>query len=96
MEAILAETPEVEAYGSVTAFAMAGPGLANNAIVFVRLKDKRERKRSVQEIVNGPAGLRAKLLERNSGRDRRAEHSQSDWPRFRRAVSTRVAGAGPR
>src|SRR5678815_3714307 len=29
MEAILTEVPEVEAYGSVTAFAFAGPGLAN-------------------------------------------------------------------
>ncbi len=58
MEAMLAQVPEVEAYGSVTAFAMAGPGLANNAIVFVKLKDKSERKRSVQEIVNGPGGLR--------------------------------------
>jgi multidrug efflux pump len=61
MEAILAVTPEVEAYGSVTAFAMAGPGLANNAIVFVKLKDKSERKRNVQEIVNGPDGLRGKF-----------------------------------
>ncbi|HWN94081.1 MAG TPA: efflux RND transporter permease subunit [Methylomirabilota bacterium] len=58
LEAILTETPEVEAYGSVTAFGMVGPGLANNAIVFVRLKDKSRRDRSVQEIVNGPTGLR--------------------------------------
>jgi hydrophobe/amphiphile efflux-1 (HAE1) family protein len=61
MEAILAVTPEVEAYGSVTAFAMTGPGLANNSIVFVKLKDKSERKRNVQEIVNGPDGLRGKF-----------------------------------
>jgi hydrophobe/amphiphile efflux-1 (HAE1) family protein len=61
MEAILAVTPEVEAYGSVTAFAMAGPGLANNSIVFVKLKDKSQRKRNVQEIVNGPGGLRGKF-----------------------------------
>jgi multidrug efflux pump len=59
MESILKDVPEVEAYGSVTAFAMAGPGLANNAIVFVKLKD--ERKRGVQEIVNGPDGLRGKF-----------------------------------
>lgn len=59
MESILKDVPEVEAYGSVTAFAMAGPGLANNAIVFVKLKD--ERKRGVQEIVNGANGLRGKF-----------------------------------
>ena len=60
-EAILAQTPEVQAYGSVVAFGQAGPGLVNEAIVFVRLKDKSERKRSVQEIVNGPGGLRIKF-----------------------------------
>jgi hydrophobe/amphiphile efflux-1 (HAE1) family protein len=61
MEAILAVTPEVEAYGSVTAFAMTGPGLANNAIVFVKLKDKSQRERNVQEIVHGPGGLRGRF-----------------------------------
>lgn len=61
VEAILAQTPEVQAYGSVTAFGQAGPGLVNEAIVFVRLKDKSERERGVQEIVNGPQGLRARL-----------------------------------
>jgi multidrug efflux pump len=61
MEAILSETPEVEVYGSVTAFAMAGPGLANNAIVFVKLKDKSQRRRNIQEIVHGPDGLRGKF-----------------------------------
>jgi multidrug efflux pump len=61
IEKILSETPEVEAFGSVTAFAMSGPGLANNAIVFVRLKDKSQRERGVQEIVNGPSGLRGRF-----------------------------------
>ena len=55
MEEIIRNTPEVESYGSVVAFGQGGPGLANNAIAFVRLKE--ERTRSVQEIVNGPGGL---------------------------------------
>jgi multidrug efflux pump len=62
IEKILSETPEVEAFGSVTAFSLSGPGLANNAIVFVRLKDRAQRERGVQEIVNGPGGLRARFF----------------------------------
>lgn len=60
VEAILQETPEVASYGSVVAFGRGGPGLVNNAIAFVRLKDERDR--SVQEIVGGPTGLRAQLF----------------------------------
>ena len=60
MEGILKETPEVASYGSVVAFGRGGPGLANNAIVFVRLKE--DRKRSVQEMVGGPKGLRAQFF----------------------------------
>ena len=67
MEQILAETPEVAAYGSVTAFAMAGPGLANNAIVFVRLKERGDRKRGIQEIVNAPGGLRQRFFNEVQG-----------------------------
>ncbi len=61
IEAMLAGLPEVEAYGSVTAFAFAGPGQANNAIVFVKLKEKDQRRRGVQELVNGPGGLRGQM-----------------------------------
>src|SRR6185295_14740165 len=42
--------------------AFTGPGQANFGIVFVRLKDRADRKRSVQEMVNGPGGLRAKFF----------------------------------
>ncbi len=59
-EDILKQTPEVDAFGSVVAFGQGGPGQANSGIIFVKLKD--ERKRSVQEIVNGPGGLRAKFF----------------------------------
>jgi multidrug efflux pump len=64
-EAIFSQVPEVESYGGVIAFAQTGPGLANNAIMFVRLKEERER--SVQEIVSGPTGLRAKLFSEVEG-----------------------------
>jgi len=62
LEAILARTPEVEIYGGITAFSMAGPGQANNGIVFVHLKDRSERDRSVQEIVRGPGGLQMQFF----------------------------------
>ena len=66
-EGLLAKVPEVEAYGSVTAFALAGPGSANQAIVFVKLKERNERTRSVQQIVNGPGGLRLQFLNNVEG-----------------------------
>ncbi|MEQ2007176.1 MAG: efflux RND transporter permease subunit [Limisphaerales bacterium] len=68
MENILKETPEVQAFGAVIAFSMTGaPGQANSAIVFVRLKDAKERTRSVRDIVNGPAGLRMKFFNEVEG-----------------------------
>ncbi len=63
MEAILKATPEVESFGSVTAFALAGPGQANQSILFVRLKDREDRKRGIQELVNGAGGLRMKFFQ---------------------------------
>ncbi len=60
MEAILAETPEIEIYGSLVAPGFSGPGLANNGIVFVHLKQERDR--TVQEIVNGPGGIRERFF----------------------------------
>jgi multidrug efflux pump len=62
MEAIMQETPEVEAFGSVTAFALAGPGQANQSILFLRLKDRQNRERGIQEFVNGQGGLRERFL----------------------------------
>jgi multidrug efflux pump len=67
MEAILKETPEIQSYGSVTAFAMAGPGQANQAILFVRLKERQNRERGIQELVNGPGGLRLKFFQEVEG-----------------------------
>ena len=59
-EKIMRETPEVEIYGSIVAPSFSGPGQANNGVAFVKLKDKR--KRGIQEIVNGPDGLRLKFF----------------------------------
>ncbi len=67
MEAILKEVPEVQSYGAITAFAMAGPGQANQGIVFVRLKELEDRTRGIQEIVNGPGGLRQQFFQNVEG-----------------------------
>ncbi|HXJ60483.1 MAG TPA: efflux RND transporter permease subunit [Verrucomicrobiae bacterium] len=67
MEAMLKKTPEVEAYGSVTAFAQVGPGQVNQGIVFVRLQDPTKRKRDIQQIVNAPGGLRQQFFEEVEG-----------------------------
>jgi multidrug efflux pump subunit AcrB len=67
MEKILAETSEVQAFGAVIAFSQQGPGQPNSAIVFVRLKDRAERKKGVQEIVNGPGGLRTRFFQEVEG-----------------------------
>jgi len=60
MEGILSSTPEIELYGAMVAPGFSGPGQGNSGIVFVKLKD--ERSRSVQEIVGGPDGLRARFM----------------------------------
>ncbi len=67
MEARLKEIPEVQAYGAVIAFALSGPGMANSGIVFVKLKDIKERTRNVRDIVNGPDGLRMKFFNEVEG-----------------------------
>jgi len=65
VEGMLKEMPEVASYGAIVAPGFAGPGEVNSGIVFVRLSDDRER--SVQEIVNGPTGLRARLFNEVEG-----------------------------
>jgi hydrophobe/amphiphile efflux-1 (HAE1) family protein len=67
MEGILQQTPEVQAFGTVIAFGREGPGRANTAIFFIRLKDRSERERDVQAIVGGPAGLRARFFSEIEG-----------------------------
>ena len=65
VEGILKSTPEVRLFGGIVAPAFSGPGQANNAIVFVHFKE--DRKRSVQEIINAPDGLRNKLFAQIEG-----------------------------
>ncbi len=59
-EQMLLQTPEVDVFGAMVAPGMSGPGQGNSAIAFVKLKE--DRKRSVQDIVNGPDGLRTRFF----------------------------------
>lgn len=67
MEAIIGKMPETASYGGIVAPGFQGPGAANNAIMFMRLKERNERERGVQEIVNGPTGLRAQFFNQIEG-----------------------------
>ena len=60
MEAFVEAVPEVESFASMVAPAMGGPGQANMGLLFVTMKA--DRQRSVQEIVNGPGGLRSQFF----------------------------------
>lgn len=60
MEGILKKTPEVDLYGAMVAPGFSGPGQGNSGIVFVKLKDERER--SVQQVVNDPGGIREQFF----------------------------------
>lgn len=65
MESIIEATPEVSIYGSIVAPGFSGPGVASEGIAFVHMKEDRDR--SVQEIVNGPGGLRMKFFNQVEG-----------------------------
>ena len=56
-EKIIAETPEVKSYGAIVAPGFNGPGQSSFGILFVTFKDKSERRRGTDEIVNGPGGI---------------------------------------
>lgn len=60
MEGLLERVPEIRSRGVIVAPPFGGPGAANQGIAFVRLHPKRDRR--VQEIVNGPGGLRMQLI----------------------------------
>jgi len=61
-EKIIADVPEVAAYGAIVAPGFNGPGQANLGVIFVRFKDRSERRRSVQEIVLGPGGVQERFF----------------------------------
>lgn len=65
METIIQATPEVDGYFSAVALARGGVGRANEGLAFIRLKE--DRKRSVQDIVEGPNGLGAKFFHEVEG-----------------------------
>jgi hydrophobe/amphiphile efflux-1 (HAE1) family protein len=65
VEEILRNTPETRLFGGIVAPGFSGPGQPNSGIVFVHFKE--ERKRSVQEIVDAPDGLRNKLFTQIEG-----------------------------
>jgi len=56
-EKIIASTPEVKSYGAIVAPGFGGPGQSSFGIVFVSFKDRSERRRGTEEIVNGPGGI---------------------------------------
>ncbi len=60
VETITRNTPEVDSYFSALAMAHSGPGKANEAFLFMKLKDERER--GVTDIVGGPFGIGAQLF----------------------------------
>ena len=66
-EKIIASVPEVDTYGAIVAPGFNGPGQANFGVIFVRFKDKSERKRSVQEIVLGPGGVQQRFFNEVEG-----------------------------
>jgi multidrug efflux pump len=65
VEGILKGTPEVRLFGGIVAPGFSGPGQPNNAIFFIHFNH--DRKRSVQDIVNAPDGLRNKLFTQIEG-----------------------------
>ncbi|MBM3838742.1 MAG: efflux RND transporter permease subunit [Verrucomicrobia bacterium] len=66
-ERIVSEVPEVARYGAMVAPGFRGPGEANFGIVFVTLKDRKERERSAQQIVYGPGGVMQRFFNEVEG-----------------------------
>ncbi|MDB6126053.1 MAG: acriflavin resistance protein [Pedosphaera sp.] len=65
MESIVKDVPEVKSYFTAVALGQSGPGKENIGFMFLTLNDKR--KRSVQEIVNGPGGLGGRFFNEVEG-----------------------------
>ncbi len=66
-EEIISKIPEVETFGAIVAPGFSGPGQASLGVVFVGFKDRSERQRSVQEIVNGPGGIAEQFMTQVEG-----------------------------
>jgi len=85
MEKIISAVPEVDKYACMVAPGFSGPGQANVGILFVTFKDKADRRRSTQEIVNGPGGLRTQFGNEVEG--------GFAIPQLPKAIETRFGGA---
>ncbi len=66
-EAVVSAVPEVTSYGAMVAPGFNGPGQASFGVVFVTFSDRSQRKRSVQEIVNGPGGVAQQFMTQVEG-----------------------------
>jgi multidrug efflux pump len=66
-ERIVAALPEVISYGAIVAPGFGGQGQANFGIIFVTLKDRHDRRRSVQDIVYGPGGVAERFFDEVEG-----------------------------
>ncbi len=65
MESIVRDFPEVAGFFSAVALARQGPGKASEGLMFVRFKPDRER--SVQDMLAGPQGMRARFFSEVEG-----------------------------
>ena len=65
MEAIVEQTPETKFYVAIVAPGGAGPGQSSQGILFITLKD--ERQRTVQQILGGTNGMRSRFINEVEG-----------------------------
>ena len=65
MEAIVAETPEVEGFFTAVALPFNGPGDASTGFMFTRLKDGE--RANIRDVVGGPTGLGARFISEVEG-----------------------------
>jgi multidrug efflux pump subunit AcrB len=85
MEKFISAVPEVDKYACIVAPGFNGPGQANVGILFVTFKDKADRDRSTQQIVNGPGGVRMQFTTGVEG--------GFAIPQLPKAIETRFGGA---
>lgn len=67
LEKIVSEQPEAAGYFSAVALSRGAPGQAKEGLLFIRLKERDERQRSVQDMLAGPRGLRARFFAEAEG-----------------------------
>jgi hydrophobe/amphiphile efflux-1 (HAE1) family protein len=65
MEKILLETPEVDSFFGAVALPFEGPGTANEAFLFTKLKDGE--RAHIRDVVGGPNGIAARFWNETEG-----------------------------